>query len=202
MKKLCFFLLMLTACIAKAGEFLSFEANNQKVRAVLFFPKEKKEQYPLIITQHGSSPNIRIGECSLFGGAKCAVTDTFSEKIIEEGTKAGFAVVAIDAFTELGVSKADKTRFPPAWRYAIRLKTLLSNDDRIQADATFYTGWSYGGASVTRALSIEEIRQPWKAIAPVEAGCQFQHVPIKQAYPILFVMGAGIFQASCRLNVA
>ena len=189
MKVLFSFFLVLTPFIANAGEFISFEANNQRVRAVLFFPQEKKDKYPLIITQHGSSPTIRIGKCSFFGGDKCAVTDSFSKKVIEEGTKSGFAVVAIDAFTELGVSKADKTQFPPAWRYAIRLKNLLSNDPRIQSGSIFYTGWSYGGASVTGVLQLN-MKQPWKAVAPVEAGCQFQQIPVKQPYPILFIMGA------------
>jgi len=189
MKSLIVFFLVLAPYIANASEFILFELNNQKVRAVLFFPEEKKEKYPVIITQHGSSPTIRIGECSFFGGERCALTDTFSKKIIEEGTKAGFAVVAIDAFSELRVSKSDKTKFPQAWRYATRLKTILSDDKRIQADSVFYTGWSYGGHSVMRMLDTH-MNDSWKAIAPVEAGCQFQHTPIKQSYPTLFVMGA------------
>ena len=83
---------------ASATEYLRFNSEDKKfpnhteVLVEISFPKEFSGKLPLIITQHGST---RDGK-KMQDGA----TDEYSKRIIKEGTKQGFAVAAIDAFTK------------------------------------------------------------------------------------------------------
>lgn len=164
-----------------------FQISNESYRVAFFIPKNNVA-LPLIISQHGSSPKESFGQCPIFGSRKnCVMTDVFTKELIRQATKEGFAVAAIDAFSELGVSSADKTRFPNATRYAINLRGALRSDPRFDQSRIYYTGFSYGGHSVVNVLHNRVAH--FKAIAPVEAGCQIQPNARLVPYGILFVLG-------------
>ena len=140
---------------------------------VAFFVPSGEGSFPLIIAQHGSSPTEAYGQCPLFGSRKnCVMTDVFTKELVLQATQVGFAVAVIDAFSELGVSSADKTRFPNATRYAVHLRDAVRSDSRFDQSRIYYTGFSYGGHSVMNVLHDRVAH--FKAIAPVEAGCQIQ----------------------------
>jgi hypothetical protein len=172
-----------------AQEIINFKDLN-KARAALFFPENAKFPVPLIITQHGSSPEESLGKCSFFKLLDtCVKTDVFSVRILNEGLKNGFAVAVVDAFSDIGANKHSKNRFPDATSYAHVLRDILVNDSRINSERIFYTGFSYGGYSVLHTFR-ESDEKRWRAIAPVEAGCQIQPAAKKLPYSVLFVQGA------------
>jgi len=155
---------------------------------VAFFVPSGEGSYPLIIAQHGSSPSEKYGQCPLFGSRKnCVMTDVFTKELVRQATRGGFAVAVIDAFSELGVSSADKTRFPNATRYAVHLRDAIRSDLRFDQSRIYYTGFSYGGHSVMNVLHDRVAH--FKAIAPVEAGCQIQPAGRLVPYGVLFVLG-------------
>jgi dienelactone hydrolase len=155
---------------------------------VAFFVPSGEGSFPLIIAQHGSSPTEAYGQCPLFGSRKnCVMTDVFTKELVLQATQVGFAVAVIDAFSELGVSSADKTRFPNATRYAVHLRDAVRSDSRFDQSRIYYTGFSYGGHSVMNVLHDRVAH--FKAIAPVEAGCQIQPASRPVPYGVLFVLG-------------
>jgi dienelactone hydrolase len=188
MKRL--FLALLITSNAYAAEYIEFKSFDTRlnipteVLAEIHFPKTGTAPYPVIITQHGSSPRIS------FENGK-GRTDVFSKTVIDQGTANGFVVVAIDAFYNRNLNSSTKQQFPNASNFAIDLKKLLIVDTRFDSSKLFYTGWSYGGLMVTEALDQKNLNDPipWKAIAPSEAGCQFQPKAIKVSFPVMFVLG-------------
>ena len=163
-------------------------AGAEKFRVAFVMPGQPASPLPLIVVQHGSSPTESLGTCPLFGSKQdCVRTDIFSTELVRQAVAAGFAAAVIDAFSELGVSNQDKTRFPNATRYAVSLVNALRADTRFDVTRIYYTGFSYGGASVLGAISLPAA--PFRAIAPVEAGCQIQPAGRRLRYPVLFVLG-------------
>ena len=157
-------------------------------RVAMVLPAQRDTPLPLILVQHGSSPTESFGTCPLFGSNKdCVKTDVFSKELVAQALQAGFAVAVIDAFSELGVSSRDKTQFPDATRYAVHLRQVLRGDARFDQGRIYYTGFSYGGASVLGVIS--RPAESFRAIAPVEAGCQIQPSGRRLPYPVLFVLG-------------
>ena len=192
MKRLAGLVLALLGTASMAQDIIRFQAwsnqNLNPVRAALFLPDRGPAPHALIITQHGSSPDEKLGRCDFAGkGPDCIRTDTFSLRILRRALEQGFAVAVIDAFTDIGASKDNKLGFPNATSYAHTLRDQLAQDPRLDSDRFFYTGWSYGGQSVINTIA-RPLPRIWKAIAPVEAGCQFQPAARKLPYPSLFVM--------------
>jgi dienelactone hydrolase len=189
MKKFITLFIVLLSTASMAQEYIAFQSRSTNVRAVIYFPEIKMEKYPLIITQHGSRPTEKIGKCNLFGqGSECAKTDVFSMTVIKQGLKAGFAVVAIDAFTDLGIDANNKTTYPNAYFFAADLRQRLQSDSRIDSTNIFYTGWSYGGLAVMNSMRYPRLDQ-WRATAPVETTCHYQPGARKLYYPTLYVFG-------------
>jgi dienelactone hydrolase len=188
MKRL--FLALLVTSNVYAAEYLEFNSFDTRlnipttVLAEVHFPKTGTAPYPVIITQHGSSPTIRFknGQGS---------TDIFSKTVIQQGIERGFVVIAVDAFYKRGLNHNTKPQFPDSYNYATDLKKLLATDNRFSSSKLFYTGWSYGGMMATNAMDQRNIRDPipWRAVAPSEAGCQFQPKAVKLPFPVLFVLG-------------
>jgi dienelactone hydrolase len=164
-----------------------YQASAESYRVAFFVPSGEGS-FPLIIAQHGSSPTEAYGQCPLFGSRKnCVMTDVFTKELVLQASQVGFAVAVIDAFSELGVSSADKTRFPNATRYAVHLRDAVRSDSRFDQSRIYYTGFSYGGHSVMNVLHDRVAH--FKAIAPVEAGCQIQPASRPVPYGVLFVLG-------------
>ena len=164
-----------------------FQVSAESYRVAFFVPPGEAVT-PLIISQHGSSPTEAYGQCPFFGSRKnCVMTDVFTKELVRQATQEGFAVAVIDAFSELGVSSADKTRFPNATRYAVHLRDAIRDDQRFDQTRIFYTGVSYGGHSVVNIL--HDRTAHFKAIAPVEGGCQIQPIARAVPYAVLFVQG-------------
>ena len=175
---------------ASSGPVLSiqhYQVSAESYRVAFFVPSGEGS-FPLIIAQHGSSPTEAYGQCPLFGSRKnCVMTDVFTKELVLQASQVGFAVAVIDAFSELGVSSADKTRFPNATRYAVHLRDAVRSDSRFDQSRIYYTGFSYGGHSVMNVLHDRVTH--FKAIAPVEAGCQIQPASRPVPYGVLFVLG-------------
>lgn len=150
----------------------------------LWIPDTGKASYPLIITQHGSTQDgLR------FEGGK-GRTDTYSTRLMRAAVERGFAVAALDAFFEKSVAPSDKTRFPSASIYGIRLRThLLAKHARLDPRNTFYTGFSYGGDHSMAQLANWN-RTPWAAVAAAEAGCNTFPKPRPLPYPVLILKGS------------
>jgi len=164
-----------------------YQVSAESYRVAFFIPTSAVAA-PLIISQHGSSPTESYGQCPILGSRKnCVMTDVFTKELIRQATKAGFAIAVIDAFSELGVSRADKTKFPNATRYAVHLRDAIRSDSRFDQSRIYYTGFSYGGAAVMNVLYYRVAH--FKAIAPVEAGCQIQPSGRLVPYGVLFVLG-------------
>ena len=173
-----------------AAEYLKFNSpdkkfpNNPEVLVEISFPKETKEKLPIIITQHGST---RDGK-KIEDGA----IDEYSKRIIEEGTKQGFAVAAIDAFYKKEVKPTDKTIFPNATEYANNLRKILVADNRFDKNKIFYTGFSYGAEQVLKTIGAPFNNQnpkSWRAVVAAEPGCNAFHQPVKLNFPVLIIKG-------------
>jgi len=164
-----------------------FQVSAESYRVAFFVPTGEVAA-PLIIAQHGSSPTESYGQCPLFGSRKdCVKTDVFTKELVRQATQEGFALAVIDAYSELGVTSADKTRFPNATRYATHLRDAIRADQRFDQSRIYYTGFSYGGHSVMNML--HDRAAHFRAIAPVEAGCQIQPIARQVQYAVLFVLG-------------
>lgn len=188
MKRL--FLALLITSNAYAAEYLEFKSFDTRlnipteVLAEIHFPKTGTAPYPVIITQHGSSPQVQFKNGQ-------GATDNFSKTVIQQGIEQGFVVIAIDAFYKRNLNHNTKPQFPDSYNYAVDLKKLLLEDKRFSPNKLFYTGWSYGGMMATNAMDQRNVRDPipWRAVAPSEAGCQFQPKAVKLPFPVLFVLG-------------
>mgnify|MGYP002001280219 CR=1 FL=1 len=156
------------------------------VIAMIAMPLEAKGPLPVIITQHGSSRD-GIG----FPGGE-GRTDEYSTRLMREGAKRGFAVVALDAFYKAGIQPTDKTTFPNAHRYALDLKDVLAKDARFDRANLFFTGFSYGAAQVNKSVDIRTDFKatPWRAVAAAEPGCNVISEPMKIPFPILIIKGS------------
>lgn len=157
---------------------------NGPVPVELWIPKSDKATYPLIITQHGSTRDGHV-----FAGGK-GQTDIYSTQLMQMAIERGFAVAAIDAFYEKGITPMDKTKFPNAAIYASKLRNhLISTYSNLDPKNTFYTGFSYGGDMAMNQLALRN-NTPWTAIAPAEASCNSFFKPRKLAYQVLIVKGS------------
>lgn len=171
------------------SEAIEFASTNREqpvtVLASINLPPDSRTALPAIITQHGSS---RDGITFKGGEGR---TDEFSSRLILEGTKRGFAVVAIDAFFGTQLKPNDKTEFPLALQYAIDLKNLLQRDPRFDAENFFYTGFSYGADQANRTFDgrLDFGEPSWKAVAAAEPGCNVISEPVLRFFPILIVKG-------------
>ena len=164
-----------------------YQVSAESYRVAFFIPTGVVAA-PLIISQHGSSPTESYGQCPIFGSRKnCVMTDVFTKELIRQATKEGFAIAVIDAFSELGANKADKTKFPNATQYAVHLRGAIRSDPQFDQSRIYYTGFSYGGHSVVNVL--HNRAADFRAIAPVEAGCQIQPIARMVPYGVLFVLG-------------
>ena len=124
---ICYYLMTLNV---SAAEYLKFNSpdkkfpNNPEVLVEISLPKVINGKLPVIITQHGST---RDGK-----KIKDGAIDEYSKRIIEEGTKEGFAVAAIDAFYKKSVKPTDKTIFPNATEYANNLRKMKKGENECQ----------------------------------------------------------------------
>ena len=173
-----------------AAEYLKFNSpdkkfpNNPEVLVEISLPKEIKGKLPVIITQHGST---RDGK-----KIKDGAIDEYSKRIIEEGTKQGFAVAAIDAFYKKEIKPSDKTFFPNAIVYANNLRKILVKDDRFDKNKIFYAGFSYGAEQVLKTIGApfnNENPKSWRAVVAAEPGCNSFHLPVKLNFPMLIIKG-------------
>ena len=173
-----------------AAEYLKFNSpdkkfpNNPEVLVEISLPKVINGKLPVIITQHGST---RDGK-----KIKDGAIDEYSKRIIEEGTKEGFAVAAIDAFYKKSVKPTDKTIFPNATEYANNLRKILAKDARFDKNKIFYTGFSYGAEQVLKTIGAPFNNQnpnSWKAVVAAEPGCNSFHQPVKLNFPMLIIKG-------------
>ena len=184
---ICYYLMTLNV---SATEYLKFNSpdkkfpNNPEVLVEISLPKDIKGKLPIIITQHGST---RDGK-KIEDGA----IDEYSKRIIEEGTKQGFAVAAIDAFYKKDVKPTDKTIFPNATEYANNLRKILIEDDRFDKNKIFYTGFSYGAEQVLKTIGAPFNNQnpnAWRAVVAAEPGCNSFHQPVKLNFSMLIIKG-------------
>lgn len=172
------------------SEALTFNSTSRgaekPVIAMIAIPLRAKYPLPVIITQHGSS---RDGVVFPGGWGR---TDEYSTRLIREGTKRGFAVVAIDAFYKTSIKPMDKRKFPNAHQYALDLKTILASDARFDRANLFYTGFSYGAGQVSKSVDIHTNFKstPWRAVAAAEPGCNIISEPVKVPFPILLIKGS------------
>ncbi len=170
-------------------EILKFDSTSRgelkPVIAMIAIPMNVTAPLPVIITQHGSSRDGMVFP----GGGR---TDEYSTRLIAEGTKRGFAVVAIDAFYKSSIKPEDKRNFPNAYQYALDLKTLLVSDPRFDGAHMFYTGFSYGAGQVNKSVDIltEFNSTPWRAVAAAEPGCNIISEPVRVPFPVLLIKGS------------
>ena len=147
------------AYTAEVFEFSGTSRGKEKpVIAMIATPPGSKGKLPLIITLHGSS---RDGVT--FPGGK-GRTDEYSSRLMREGTKRGFAVVALDAFYKTDIQPSEKTTFPNAHQYALDLKDILAKDRRFDTKNFFLTGFSYGGGQYSSQWIAERTSNPCRGV--------------------------------------
>lgn len=157
---------------------------NGPVPIELWIPKSGEVSYPLIITQHGSTRDGHV-----FEGGK-GQTDIYSTQLMQMAIERGFAIAALDAFYEKGITPMDKTKFPNAAIYAAKLRNhLLLTYSNLNQKNTFYTGFSYGGDMAMNQMAARN-NTSWTAIAPAEASCNSFFKPRSLTYPVLIVKGS------------
>lgn len=185
-----FFVFIVISITVNAGELIKFEAfdSRQKqpstVLAEVFIPSNSLGKIPVIITQHGSTRSE-----SFENGP--GYTDIFSKELVKQGLKEGYAVVTIDAFYDKGLSPNSKNKFPNATPWGYRLKKILLDDPRFDANRFFYTGYSYGADTVTDSILPRFANQhQWRAIASAEGSCGVQPAARLLPYPVLFIKTA------------
>jgi len=160
------------------------EYGQRPVPIELWIPNTGQATYPLIITQHGSTRDGHRFESDK------GQTDVYSTRLMQAAVARGFAVAALDAFYEKNIAPWDKTRFPRAGIYAVRLRgELLARFRQLDPQNTFYTGFSYGGDIALTLLSPRN-QTPWAGIAAAEAGCNTFHKPRPLPYPLLILKGS------------
>ena len=187
----------MSACVTLPAEtptyttkIFTFNSNNRglerSVIAMIAMPLKTKGRLPVIITQHGSARDGIV-----FPGGR-GQTDEYSTRLIHEGTKRGFAVIALDAFYKTGIQPKDKTKFPDAHQYALDLKSILASDPRFDSANFFYTGFSYGAGQVNKSVDnrVASNSIPWRAVASAEPGCNVISEPVKVPFPILLIKGS------------
>ncbi len=172
------------------NKILNFKSESRGVEklviALIVTPEKSQGPFPVIISQHGSSRDgMRFP-----GGDGC--TDEYSTRLIREGVKRGFAVVAIDAFHKTKLQPNQKGKFPDAFQYALDLKEILVKSPRFDRGNIFFTGFSYGAAQVNKSVDIRADYKStqWKAVASVEPGCNVISDPINVGFPILMIKGS------------
>ena len=149
----------------------------------LWIPDTGKASYPLVIAQHGSTL-----DGYRFEGGK-GRTDTYSSRMMQAAVARGFAVAVLDAFYGKNLAPSDKTQFPNAGAYAVRLRAhLLAKESRLDPRNTFYTGFSYGGDTALGQLASRN-PTPWAAVVAAEAGCNTFFKPRPLPYPVLIMKG-------------
>ena len=172
------------------SEVFKFKSTSRSVEkpviAMIAIPLKVHGPLPVIITQHGSS---RDGVVFTGGEGR---TDEYSTRLIREGTKRGFAVVAIDAFYKTRIKPVDKGKFPNAIQYALDLKEILARDARFDRVNIFYTGFSYGASQVNKSVDIRTDFKsiPWRATAAAEPGCNVISEPVQVSFPIMLIKGS------------
>lgn len=172
------------------SEIFKFKSTSRSVEkpviAMIAIPLKVNGPLPVIITQHGSA---RDGVVFTGGEGR---TDEYSTRIIREGTKRGFAVVALDAFYKTSIKPIDKGKFPNAFQYALDLKNLLATDARFDKMNLFYTGFSYGASQVNKSIDIRTDfkSMPWRAVAAAEPGCNVISEPVHVSFPIMLIKGS------------
>ncbi len=172
------------------------EYGSRPVPVELWIPSTGQPPYPLIITQHGST---RDGH--RFEGGK-GQTDVYSTRLMQAAVAQGFAVAALDAFFEKNITPSDKTRFPRASLYGVQLRNqLLARFAQLDAQNTFYTGFSYGGDTALAHLSPRNTT-PWAGIAAAEAGCNTFQKPRPLPYPVLILKGTDSHYAPRPCQIA
>ncbi len=189
--------LSVISCVVTAAEKLTYTSEvitfnstsrgvKKPVLALIAIPLEVNGPLPVIITQHGSA---RDGVVFTGGEGR---TDEYSTRLIREGIKRGFAIVALDAFYKTSIKPIDKGKFPNAFQYALDLKNFLAKDSRFDQDNLFYTGFSYGASQVNKSIDIRTDFKslPWRAVASVEPGCNVISEPVKVSFPILLIKGS------------
>lgn len=178
---------VLAQAYTKEAFVLELDEPNYGTRPVpveVWIPNTGQAAYPLIITQHGSA---RDGH--RFEGGR-GQTDVYSTRLMEAAVARGFAVAALDAFHEKNIAPSDKTRFPSASVYGVRLRgQLLARYPQLDPRNTFYTGFSYGGDTALAHLSPRN-QTPWRGIAAAEPGCNTFHKPRPLPYPVLILKGS------------
>lgn len=171
------------------SEVLVFESTYQgrvkQLVALVATPNNSRGKLPVIITHHGSS---RDGVTFLDGAGR---TDEYSTRLIEQGTKRGFVVVAPDVFYETDIQPNEKSKFPNSYRYILDLKKKLLEDKRFDRNNLFFTGFSYGAGQVGKAVDgrFDYQKNPWRAVAAAEPGCNVMSQPADVKFPVLLIKG-------------
>ena len=199
-----FSILCLDSVPGRANEYMVFKIYEHKyekktVPVQLSLPAGSfNAPYPLIITQHGSSPNKSFTE----GPGN---TDEYSYRLTKMATARGYAVAAIDAFFEKNLQPTDKRKFPLAHMYAEEIKNKLAVRQDIDGSRLFYTGFSYGGTTTLYSTIIpaNPYKPSWRALAAAEPGCNAFPEPKWITHPILILKGAESHYAPkpCRILV-
>ena len=175
----------------KADEYMTFiiYEHKYKKKAVpvqLSLPASSfHTPYPLIITQHGSSPDKSFTE----GPGN---TDEYSYRLTKMATVRGYAVAAIDAFYGKNLQPTDKRKFPLAQMYAEEVKNKLAVRRDIDGNKLFYTGFSYGGDMTLHSIikPTNPYKPSWRALAAAEPACNAFPEPKWVTRPILILKGA------------
>ena len=172
------------------SKVLVFKSTNRGVTkkplvALVAKPTNARGPLPVIITHHGSS---RDGMTFLDGTGR---TDEYSTRLIQQGTKRGFVVVAPDVFYETNIKPNEKTRFPNSYRYILDLKKKLAEDESLDKNNFFFTGFSFGAGQVGKAVDARFDYQiiPWRAVAAAEPGCNVVSQPANVKFPVLLIKG-------------
>ena len=125
----------------EANEYMTFKIYEHKygkkaVPVQLSLPADPFiAPYPLIITQHGSTPDKNFTD----GPGN---TDAYSYRLTKMAIARGYAVAAIDAFYGKNLKSTDKRKFPLAQMYAEEVKNKLAVRRDIDGNKLFYTGFS------------------------------------------------------------
>jgi dienelactone hydrolase len=171
------------------SKILVFKSTNRggvkPLVALVATPINARGQLPVIITHHGSS---RDGMTFSDGVGR---TDEYSTRLIKQGTKRGFVVVAPDEFYETDIQPNEKTKFPNSYRYILDLKKKLGEDQRFDKNNFFFTGFSFGAGQVGKAADgrFDYQTVPWRAVAAAEPGCNVISQPADVKFPVLLIKG-------------
>ena len=166
----------------------------QPVPVEIFFPKNAKHPYPLIIYQHGSSRDGFVFE------GRIGKSDEHGSRLKKAAIESGFAFAALDAYEGKGLSPSDKRAFPRAEAYAKQLrKILLAKYPELDPSNTFYSGFSYGGDSVMNQMYAPF--EGWRALVAAEPSCNVAAEPKPIPFPVLILKGtqSHYYPIACKL---